>query len=129
MVKCPLVLYAKPSNKRFIIPLQKNCYFAIGFYFFGKNIEKHPDSVCENDVNMMNKMFAGIICQTIEREIDYSTAKKKLLFWLLFSIVNLFSTVKIRFISRFVQFSHNCSFIRRYSPCCKPVKLGHYSVY
>ena len=24
--------------------------------------------------------------------------------------------------------SHNCSFIRRYSPCCKLVKLGHYSV-
>ena len=23
----------------------------------------------------MNKMFAGIICQTIEREVDYSTAK------------------------------------------------------
>ena len=24
----------------------------------------------------MNKIFAGIICQTIEREVDYSTAKK-----------------------------------------------------
>ena len=36
--------------------------------------------------------------------------------------------VEIRFIPRFVQFSHNCSFIRRYSPSCKPVKLGHYSV-
>ena len=24
----------------------------------------------------MNKMFAGIICQTVEREVDYSTAKK-----------------------------------------------------
>ena len=24
-----------------------------------------------------NKMFAGIICQTIEREVDYSTAKKR----------------------------------------------------
>ena len=45
------VLFAKPSNKRFIIPPQKNCYFAIGFYFFGKSIQKHPDSVCENDVN------------------------------------------------------------------------------
>ena len=42
----------------------------------------------------MNKMFAGIICQTIEQEVDYSTAKK-MVFWLLFSIVNLFSTVKI----------------------------------
>ena len=31
--KCPLVLYAKPSNKRFIIPLQKKNYVAIGFYF------------------------------------------------------------------------------------------------
>jgi len=30
---------------------KKNCYFTIGFYFFGKSIEKHPDSVCENDVN------------------------------------------------------------------------------
>ena len=25
----------------------------------------------------MNKMFAGIICQTIEREVDFSTAKKE----------------------------------------------------
>ena len=33
----------------------------------------------------MNKMFAGIICQTIEREVDYSTAKKKKhVIWLLF---------------------------------------------
>ena len=43
--KCPLVLYAKPSNKRFIIPLQKM------LLFFGKSIQKYPDSVCENDVN------------------------------------------------------------------------------
>ena len=50
--KCPLVFYSKPSNKRFIILLQKkNCYLAICFYFFGKSIQKHPDSVCENDVN------------------------------------------------------------------------------
>ena len=38
-------------NKRFIIPLRKKCYFANGFYCFGKSIQKHPDSVCENDVN------------------------------------------------------------------------------
>ena len=31
--KCPLILYAKPSNKRFIIPLQKKNYLTIGFYF------------------------------------------------------------------------------------------------
>ena len=43
--KCLLVLYAKPSNKRFIIPLQKK------LLFFGKSIQKYPDSVCENDVN------------------------------------------------------------------------------
>ena len=50
--KCLLVLYAKPSNKRCTIPLQKkNCYFAIGLYFFGKSIKKHPDSFCENDNN------------------------------------------------------------------------------
>ena len=30
---------------------KKNCYFATGFYFLGKSIQKHPDSVCENDVN------------------------------------------------------------------------------
>ena len=50
--KCPLVFYAKPSNKRFIIPPQKKrCYFASDFYFFGKSIQKHPDSVFKNDVN------------------------------------------------------------------------------
>ena len=75
--------YSEPRRGRekyewFIIPLQKkekyewfihdstkkNCYFAIGFYFFGKSIQKHPDSVgkmtltmnkidsvCANDVN------------------------------------------------------------------------------
>ena len=26
---------------------------------------------------ILNKMIAGIICQTIEREVDYSTSKKK----------------------------------------------------
>ena len=36
------MLYAKTSNKRFIIPLQKKYYFAIGFYFVGKSIQKHP---------------------------------------------------------------------------------------
>ena len=32
-----------------------------------------------------NKMFAGVICQTIEREVDFSTAKKNVIlasiFW------------------------------------------------
>ena len=100
---------------------KKKCYFAIGFYFFGKSIQKHPDSVCENEVN--NEQNAGIICQTIEREVEYSTAKKiVILASFFFSIVNLFSIVKIRFIRRFVQSSHKCYFISRYSPCSKPVK-------
>ena len=30
---------------------KKSCYFAIGFYFFGKSIQENPDSVCKNDVN------------------------------------------------------------------------------
>ena len=30
---------------------KKNCYFAIGFCLFGKSIQKHPDSACEDDVN------------------------------------------------------------------------------
>ena len=30
---------------------KKNCDFAIGLYFFGRSIQKHPDSVCENDVD------------------------------------------------------------------------------
>ena len=88
---------------------KENCYFAIGFYFLVRVLR----NTLIPSVTMtltMNKMFAGIICQTIEREVDYSTAKK-LLFWLLFSIVNRFSIVKIRFIPRFVQFSHNCSLV------------------
>ena len=37
--------------------------------------------------------------------------------------------VKIRFVHRFVQFSHSCSFcIRRYSLFCKLVKPGHHCV-
>ena len=104
------ILYANHRIRGLLFPYKKNCYLSVKMTL------------------TINKMFAGIICQTIEREVDYSTAKKELLFWLLFSIVNLFSIVKIWIIPRFVQFSHNCSFIRRYSPCCKPVKLGHYSV-
>lgn len=39
--KCPPVLCVKPSNKRFIIPLQKKvCYFWL--LFSGKRVEIHP---------------------------------------------------------------------------------------
>ena len=74
--KCPLVLYAKPSNKRFIIPLQKKNYLAIGFYF----LERVFRDILILSVRMtltISKMFARIICQTIEWEVNYFTAKEK----------------------------------------------------
>ena len=76
------IYYAKPSNKMFIIPQQKkNCYFAIGFYFFVRVFRNTLIPSVKMTLTM-NKMFADMICQTIEREIDFSTAKQ-LLFWLL----------------------------------------------
>ena len=43
---------------------KKNCYFAIGFYFFGKSIKKHPDSLYENDnnneVNVCALLYQGV---------------------------------------------------------------------
>ena len=76
---------------------KKNCYLAIGFYFFGRNILIPYVRMTLT----MGKMFARIILASI--------------FYLICVL-------------RFVQFSHSCSFcIRRYSPCCKPVKPGHYS--
>ena len=67
----------------------------------------------------MSKMFASIICQSIEWKVNYSTAKN----------VILASIFYLIFVSRFVQFSHSCSLcIRRYSPCCKLVQPGHYTI-
>ena len=54
---------------------KKNCYFAIVFYFSGKSIQKHPDSVCENGVSNEQNV-RGYHMSTIEREVDFSTAKK-----------------------------------------------------
>ena len=69
---------------------------------------------------IMRKMFARIICQTIESEVDYLTAKEKCYLGFCF-LVRVSKTSD--------SFSHSCSFfIRRYSPYCKPVKPGHYSV-
>ena len=62
---------------------KKNCYLAIGFYFFGKSIQKHPDSVWENDVNNEQNVRACYAKPLNERLIMY--CKKKMLFWLLFS--------------------------------------------
>ena len=83
--KCPLVLYAKPSNKRFIIPLQKKFYLKIGFYFL---VRVFRDTLILS-VRMtltISKMFARIICQTIEWEVNYFTAKEKWYFGFYFLI-------------------------------------------
>ena len=111
--KCPLVLYAKPSNKSLLFHYKKNCYFAIGFYFLGKSIQKHPDSVCENDVNNEQNV-GGYYMPNHWTRGWFSTAKKNCYFGFYF-------LVRVSKTSWF-------SFIRRCSPCCKQVKLGHYSV-
>ena len=59
------IYYAKPSNKRFIIPLPKKNYLAIGFYFLVRVFR----DILILSVGMtltISKMFARIICQTIE---------------------------------------------------------------
>ena len=38
----------------------------------------------------MNKMFTGIICQTIEREVGYSTAKKNVILASIFNSQSIF---------------------------------------
>ena len=101
-----------------LFPYEKNCYLAIGFYFFGKSIQKHPDSVCENDVNNEQNVRAYYM-QTIEWEVNYSTAKNAI-------SASIFYFIFVRW---FVQFSHSCSFcFRRYSPWCRSVKAGHYTI-
>ena len=57
--------------------------------FLGKSIQKHPDSVCENDVNNGQTVGAYYAKQLNERLIILH--QKNLLFWLLFSI--LYSSV------------------------------------
>ena len=87
-------------------------------YFFGKSIQKYPDSVRENDVN--NEQNSRVVYAKPLNERLIILLQKKMLFWLLFcgkSIQNI------------LQFSHSCSFCTRgYSPSCKPVKSGHYSI-
>ena len=55
---------------------KKNCYFAIGFYFLGKSIQKHPDSVCENDVNneqTVRAYYAKPLNERLNKLFYYST--------------------------------------------------------
>ena len=75
--------YAKPLNKRFIIPLQKKLLFGNWFLFFGMSIQKHPDSVWEKDINNKQNVRAYYAKPLNERLIMY--CKRKMLFWLLFS--------------------------------------------
>ena len=60
----PLVLHAKPSNKRFIIPLQ-NVILQLASIFWVRVFR----NILIPSVRMtstMSKMFARIICQTVE---------------------------------------------------------------
>ena len=75
--------YAKPSNKRFIIPLQKTIAIWQLVSIFCKSIQKHPDSVWENDVNNEQNVRTYYAKPLNERLIMY--CKRKMLFWLLFS--------------------------------------------
>ena len=109
--KCPLVLYAKPSNKRFIIPLQKKyVILQLASTFFVRVFR----SILIPSVRMtltMSKMFARIIklCQTIEWEVNSVLLQKQCYFGFYF-------LVRV--------FKYSCSLcIHRYSPCRKPVEL------
>ena len=62
---------------------KKKLLFGNWFLFFGKSIQKHPDSVWENDVNNEQNVRAYYAKPLNERLIMY--CKRKMLFWLLFS--------------------------------------------
>ena len=62
---------------------KKKLLFGNWFLFFGKSIQKHPDSVWENDVNNEQNVHAYYAKPLNERLITY--CKRKMLFWLLFS--------------------------------------------
>ena len=73
--KCPLILYAKPSNKRFIITLQNIVILQLASIFWVRAF-RNILIPCVRVTLTMSKMFARNICQTIEWEVNYSTAKK-----------------------------------------------------
>ena len=62
---------------------KKKLLFDNWFLFLGKSIQKHPDSVWENDVNNEQNVRAYYAKPLNERLIVY--CKRKMLFWLLFS--------------------------------------------
>ena len=104
----PIIVNYSPHPPPKIIILQLASKFSIRVF---RNI---PISSVRMTLTM-TKMFARIICHTV----NYLSLKKS----------KGLKQVKIRFVRRFVQFSHSCSFCTRpYSPGCKPVKPGHCSV-
>ena len=118
--KCSLVLFTKPSNKKFIIPPQKKIAILQLASIFLVRVFRNILIPSVRITLTISKMFARIICQTIEWEADYLTAKEK-------CYIGFCFLVRVSKTSDSV--SHSCSFcIRRYSPYCKPVKPGHYSV-
>ena len=89
--------------------------------FWWESLTEHPDSVCNNDVNNEQHCRAYYMPNLWMRGQLFYCKRKKILFWFLFS--------SKRYPKYPDSVRHSCSFcIRRYSPCCKPVKLGHYSV-
>ena len=70
--KCPLVLYAKPSNKRFIIPLQKKTVICNWSLLSGKS---HSLNILIPSVRM-----------TLILARDYFTAKEKCYFGFCFLV-------------------------------------------
>ena len=98
---------------------KKKLLFCNWLLFFGKSIQKHPDSVWENDVNNEQNVRAYYAKPLNERLIII--LQKKTCYFGFYFLFYFHPSVR--------PVSHSCSFcIRRYSPCCKPVKPGHYSV-
>ena len=78
MSKLSARIYAKSSNKRFIIPLKKIVILQLPSIFLVSVLRN--TLIPSVKMTLMNKMLAGIICQTIEREVDYPTANKNCYF-------------------------------------------------
>ena len=68
--KCPLVLYATRSNKRFLFPVQKIVNLQLASIFLVRVFR----NILIPSVRMMltmSKIFGRIICQTIKWEVNY----------------------------------------------------------
>ena len=92
---------------------KRNCYFTIGFYFLVRVFRNILIPFVRMTLTM-SKMFALIICQIIEWEVNYFNVKEK-------CYISFYFLVRVSKTPDSV--SHSCSFcIRRYS-----VKLGHHS--